>query len=124
MFLSLFSKYGFGSVSYLLHAGGPDVLHVSADRIVAGIVFHLLDEGLATCLEPGPLKSAIDRLRANRVRGSIQREVWLAMTNRDRLEWLLEQGSAAVRIRTTGVAVLEFRPRTKRKPRFFTMAHY
>jgi hypothetical protein len=58
-------------------------------RIVAGMVFHLIDDEHATCVSDASIQITRERLQKKNVRLSIAREHWEAMSNRERLEWLL-----------------------------------
>ena len=90
-------------------------LRLSPDRVLAGIVFHLLDEGLVASVDPRSVERTRARIGLSAYRFSIGRRAWGLMSNRQRLEWLLKQSATKVVGRRGGEAVLEFMPAGKRK---------
>ena len=85
-------------------------LRLTPDRVLAGIVFHLLDEGLVASVDPQSVERTRGRIRWAGYRFSIGRGAWASMSNRQRLEWLLEQSSTKVVGWRGGTAFLEFAP--------------
>ena len=65
------------------------LLSFDADRVVHGMVFHLLDDHHAERVSEDSIREAFRRLREKSLLLSVAREVWEAMSNRERLEWLL-----------------------------------
>lgn len=82
------------------------VLQFEPDRIVRAIVYHMLDEGLAREIAPDSARNAVARLRRRGVRPSIRRSAWLAMSNHDRLEWLLAESRTVPLLRDDDVVLL------------------
>ena len=79
------------------------------ERVLCGIVFHVIDEGLARDVSVESLKLALDRLRRRRIRPAIRRSAWVAMSNHDRLEWLLAASRTIPLVREDDVVVLSSR---------------
>jgi len=68
----------------------PQAIAFDADTIVAGILFHLADEGIGSTVDPASLQSLRRRLkRANSNVTVVKRARWESMSNPQRLEWLL-----------------------------------
>src|SRR5689334_18060884 len=63
------------------------------DTIVAGILFHLADEGVGSAVDPASIQTLRRRLKRAARDGSnvtvIKRARWESMNNPHRLEWLL-----------------------------------
>ena len=79
-------------------AGAPDATEADAggavlcfdpDTVGRAIVFHMLDEGLAREVASDSVRRMVNRLGRRGLRPSILRSAWEAMTNHERLEWLL-----------------------------------
>jgi hypothetical protein len=70
-------------------APGQAILSFDDQRIVAGLVFHLIDDDHAARVSDASIQNTRERLQKTNVRLSIAREHWEAMSNRERLEWLL-----------------------------------
>ena len=84
------------------------ILHFSFDRVVAGILYHLIDERLAAAVDGDSLNDTLARLASDRAGRVIARWIWESLTNRGRLEWLLDCARTTVVIDQSGVAT--FRP--------------
>jgi len=67
------------------------MLRFDPEQVLAGIVFHVIDEGLARGVNTESVAHAIARLHGRAARPAIRRSAWLAMTHHDRLEWLLAE---------------------------------
>jgi hypothetical protein len=67
------------------------VLSFEPETVGRAIVFHLLDEGLAREVTAESVKRTVSRLRRRGLRPAIRRGTWEAMTNHERLEWLLSE---------------------------------
>ena len=61
------------------------------DAVARAIVFHMLDEGLATSVTEDSVRRMVARLRRRGLRPAIRRAAWEVMTNHERLEWLLSE---------------------------------
>jgi hypothetical protein len=61
------------------------------DAVARAIVFHMLDEGLATSVTEDSVRRMVMRLRRRGMRPAIRRAAWQVMTNHERLEWLLSE---------------------------------
>ena len=81
------------------------VISFDCHAVIAGIAFHLVDEGIALNLEPGSITRTLDRLRRNEVAPSIGRSEWATMTNEQRLQWLLVESKTCA-VLSGGVASL------------------
>ena len=74
------------------------------------IVFHLLDEGLAREVTAESVKRMVSRLRRRGLRPAIRRGTWEAMTNHERLGWLLSETRTVPLMQSEGdVVTLETR---------------
>ena len=74
--------------------------------LVRGIVFHLVDEGIAAEVSGDSVRRTIDRLASRKISPSIQRGQWAAMTNRQRMDWLLAESKTAMSVIFGKTAVL------------------
>ena len=68
-------------------AGG--VLCFNGQNLLAGIVFHLIDEGIALSIDPQSLMRTAERVRQLDLHPCIPRSQWANMTDEDRLQWLM-----------------------------------
>ena len=59
------------------------------EKVAQAIIFHVLDEGLAREVTRESVRRMVSRLGRRGLRPSIPRGAWEAMTNHERLEWLL-----------------------------------
>ena len=67
------------------------VLNLDPERIIAGMVFHLIDERHAVRVCDASIRNTRKRLRHSNLSLVIAREHWEAMGNEDRLQWLLSR---------------------------------
>ena len=67
------------------------ILRFAPETVVRGIVFHMLEEGLARGVESASVERTVARMRRRGMRPTIRHTAWLAMSNHDRLEWLLAE---------------------------------
>jgi hypothetical protein len=67
------------------------VFSFEPDAVARAIVFHMLDEGLATSVTEDSVRRMVARLRRRGMRPAIRRAAWEVMTNHERLEWLLSE---------------------------------
>lgn len=74
--------------------------------VTRAISFHLLDTGLATQVKRKSVKRTIARLNRTIACLAIPRDEWIAMTDPQRLQWLLEESGTAVEVTDEGTAVL------------------
>ena len=82
---------------------GP--LSFDCHKVVAGILFHVVDEGIALTFESDSLTRTTERLRRQNIGPTISRSQWTEMTNEQRLTWLLVESRTCV-ILSGGVASL------------------
>ena len=82
-------------------------LRFSAKTLVQGMVFHLLDEGIAVRVTEDSVSHTVGRLERERVRPTIRKDRWEAMDNPGRLAWLLTATHTETSVRPDRVAVLE-----------------
>ena len=83
-----------------------------ARRWVAAVKFHLLDERIARGVSDESVERAVRRMERSERRGkfiTIPRGMWGAMSNRQRLEWLLASGGTTYHVREDKIAVVEAR---------------
>ena len=85
------------------------ILRLSAETVVRGIIFHMLEEGLAREVVPGSVEKTLRRMRRRDLRPTIRHTTWLAMTNHDRLEWLLAESRTVPLIHEDDVVSLDGR---------------
>lgn len=90
-------------------APSTGILHFDADRVVAGIRFHVTDAGLAAGLTDDSARRATTRLTRDAIDLTIHRERWEAMDDRERLHWLLSESHTALSLAegAEGLAVLQ-----------------
>ena len=67
------------------------VFSFEPEKVGSAIVFHMLDEGLAREVAADSVRRTVSRLRRKNLRPAIRRSAWGAMTNHERLEWLLSE---------------------------------
>lgn len=65
------------------------VLTFDERRTIAGVVFHLIEEKHADRVSEASIRHTHERLLKKGLHLSIAREHWEAMSNCERLEWLL-----------------------------------
>ena len=87
-------------------AGSPAVLHFTADRVLAGICFHLRDESLVNVITRESIDRSLLRLERERVDLSISRQDWEEMDHRERLNWLMSESHTVMSLAPGGVATL------------------
>jgi hypothetical protein len=85
---------------------GSDVLSFGPSRIVAGIAFHLVESDTAKTVDPASCDAMVEELRERLQHSFISIDEWIAMSDSQRLEWLLKQSQIGVRMNTDGVAML------------------
>lgn len=71
-------------------------INFDPDRIVQGLVFHLLDDKHADQISDASIRNARERMKKKEVRLAIMREIWEAMSHRERFEWLLARSRTQV----------------------------
>jgi len=76
-----------------------DVFYFDPAAVARGIVFHLIDEGIAADVSADSVHRTIERLESTGVRPSVYKGLWAEMSHRERLAWLLAESH-------TGHAVL------------------
>ena len=89
------------------HAGPADRHVFSSERIVDAIGFHLVDEGIAARVCPRSAARVLKRMGRAALSAQIPVAAWRAMTNRQRLQWLLVNSCSDYRVGAEdGTAVL------------------
>ena len=86
--------------------GNQSVFQFDPASIVRGIVFHVLDEGIASEVTGDSVKRTIERLKTRKIHPSIDRTRWSSMTNRQRMDWLLAESKTATSLALGRTAVL------------------
>ena len=75
--------------------GRSAVIRFDCDQILRAICFHLIDDGHARCVSDQSVRQTRDRLTRQHAHFSVARRQWEAMSNRERLEYLLGQSKTA-----------------------------
>ena len=86
--------------------GDETPLRFDATAVVRGIVYHLLDEGIALEIRSDSVVRSIRRLERAALSLTIPRGRWGGMNNRQRLEWLLSQSHTATLLLSGRVVML------------------
>ena len=84
----------------------PATLHFTPERVVAGICFHLRDEGMVQDVTADSIRRAEQRMTRERLDLSIAREYWECMDHRERLNWLLTESHTVTSLAPGGIATL------------------
>ena len=84
----------------------PAVFQFDPKSLVRGIVFHLVDEGIAADVSGDSVRRTIERLTSRKISLSIQRGQWATMSNRQRMDWLLSESKTAMSVIFGKTAVL------------------
>ena len=85
------------------------MLTFDPEQVLAGIVFHVIDEGLARGVCAESVAQAVGRLRLRTELPAIRRSAWLAMTHHNRLEWLLAESRTIPLVREDDIVILSSR---------------
>lgn len=72
------------------------IISFDADRVVRGLVFHLMDDHYADRVAEGSTNSTRERMLKGGLHLAVARELWEAMSNRERFEWLLAHSRTQV----------------------------
>ena len=86
-------------------AATEPVFNFDPDAVVRAIVFHVLDEKLAPEVTAESVRRTVSRLRRTNLRPAIRRSAWRAMSNPERLEWLLSESLTVPLLRPDDDAV-------------------
>jgi len=70
-------------------ASTTDVIHFDADRLVAGITYHLIDSAIALEVDPASVKAISSCLHDSGAQAVVTRADWTQMDNGERFQWLL-----------------------------------
>jgi hypothetical protein len=99
------------AVSPALREGSEPVgFSFAAPQVIAGITFHLLDEGIATSVCAESAARVVRRMTAaGAPRVEISRSLWQEMSNPERLAWLLATSEASYHVAKDGTARLSAR---------------
>ena len=81
-------------------------LHFTPELVLAGICFHLKDEGLVQEITAESIRRATVRMQKERLDLCIAREYWECMDHRERLNWLLSESHTVMSLAPGGVATL------------------
>src|SRR5258708_23755859 len=71
------------------------VIRFDCDQILRAICFHLIDDGHARSVSDQSVRQTRDRLARQDTHFSVARRQWEAMSNRERLEYLLGQSKTS-----------------------------
>ena len=72
------------------------IIIFEADRILQAICFHVVDEGKAAMVEPVSIRLTRVRLLRQKTRVVVTRFQWAAMSNPERLDWLLDRSKTTI----------------------------
>jgi hypothetical protein len=86
-----------------------ETLTLSPREILAGITFHLADEGIADSVDNDSHQRVLRRLEKARARVEIPHRLWSAFSHRQRLDRLLSRSGTTYRVRPDRTAVLDNR---------------
>jgi hypothetical protein len=89
----------------------PAALQFTPERIVAGITFHLLDEGIGTSVALESTRRTLSRLRQESFTLTISSRIWASLSNAQRLKRLLEESRTEPSLLGGGTIVLAHRSR-------------
>ena len=89
-------------------AGTPaaPVFQFDPKSLVRGIVFHLVDEGIAADVSGDSVRRTIERLTSRKISPTIHRGQWSTMSNRQRMDWLMAESKTAMSVLVGKTAVL------------------
>jgi hypothetical protein len=79
---------------------------LSPREILAGITFHLADEGIAADVDVDSQQRVLRRLEKAKTQFEIAQRLWCAFSHRQRLDRLLSRTGVTYRVRPDRVAVL------------------
>ena len=85
------------------------LLSFSAASAVCGIVYHLKEEKLAREVAADSVQRTLDRLSAKPFAPTVARSRWTAMTNPQRLDWLLNETQTITLVGAQDVVMLRSR---------------
>ena len=83
-----------------------ETITLSPREILAGITFHLADEGIAASVDVDSQQRALRRLEKAKTRFELAQRLWCAFSHRQRLDRLLSRTGTTYRVRPDRVAVL------------------
>jgi hypothetical protein len=81
-------------------------IRLSPRQVLAGICFHLRDEGLVTSITTDSVRRTELRLARERLELSVSRERWECMDHKERLNWLMAESHTVMSLAPGGVATL------------------
>jgi hypothetical protein len=84
----------------------PGILIFSGEQAVQAIEFHLIDENITSGVSTESHARTLVRLSRSPTSLSIRRDFWAAMTNVQRLQWLLDESHTTVAFCSDGMAIL------------------
>jgi hypothetical protein len=93
-------------VDRITHEQQGDMLSFAPGRLVQAIVFHLIDEGRARSVEAEPCNTSDWMAFSRMAPAIIAKEKWIAMTNEQRLEWLLKRSRIRIRAGCDGSSIV------------------
>ena len=82
-------------------------IRLSPRQVLAGICFHLRDEGLVTSIATESVRRTELRLARERLELSVLREQWECMEHRERLNWLMAESHTVMSLAPGGIATLQ-----------------
>jgi len=78
-------------------------------RIMSALVFHACEEGKVEEVSPSSIRGTLRRLVRQKISAIVSRERWAAMTNPQRLEWLLKVSRTIFEASPEGYGILSER---------------
>lgn len=98
-----------------------ELLVFEPERIVMAVTYHLIDEAIASSVDPASRDAVTRCLDGRSVRLALTRHRWAAMDNGQRLRWLLAQAQIDVTLGADRTALLGARGLPATKPGRTTM---
>lgn len=84
-------------------------LVMSPHKVLGGIAFHLIDTRLAMAVDERARIKTLGRLRRNGFKACITRAEWCAMSDAQRLDWLLAMSDTTYVLTADRTAILKRR---------------
>jgi len=96
-------------------ANDPSPLYFDPHRAVAGIAFHLIDEGITRIVAEESVQRTVNRLRHESFVLAIPARTWAAMSNADRLRRLLDETATEAALLPDDTVILTHRRKRAKK---------
>ena len=77
-------------------ADAGSIISFDPERVIQGLIFHLLDDKYAERVSDASIRNARERMKKKDLRLAIARRTWEALSHRERFEWLLARSRTQV----------------------------